>query len=81
MWREVDGEVILLDPAGWNYLGINDSGAELWPLVVGGTDVERMTDRLVAVFDVPRPTAERDVAAFVQRLAELELLAHQPSPS
>ena len=33
-WREVEGEIVALDLRDEMYLGVNGSGAVLWPLLV-----------------------------------------------
>jgi hypothetical protein len=74
IWRELDGQVVVLNPKTWNYLGVNGTGNELWPLVVEGATREQLVGHLTNTYGVSAETAERDVAAFVDSLSELELL-------
>jgi coenzyme PQQ synthesis protein D (PqqD) len=75
MWREVDGEIVVLDKRTWQYIGINQTGATLWTTVVGGASRDQLVDRLLDEFEVDRETAEQDVASFLETLRELQLLA------
>ena len=81
MWREVEGEIIVLDSSDWTYLGVNDSGAALWPLVVDGTTHALLVERLRSLYDIPTDMAERDVRAFVGALSDLGLLGDDHSAS
>jgi hypothetical protein len=73
-WREVDGQVVVLDRAGSVYLAVNAAGAALWPAIVEGATRGQLVETLLTTFDVERPRAERDVDAFVASLSERGLL-------
>jgi hypothetical protein len=77
MWREVEGEVIVLDKRTWTYMGINGSGAVLWKEMAQGASVERLVDRLHAVYGIDEAMAQRDVDAFLALLRSHGLLAEQ----
>jgi hypothetical protein len=74
-WREVDGEVVALDGQESEYLGVNRSGASLWPLLAAGTTRDALVEHLCASYGIERARAETDVAAFVESLASKGLLA------
>lgn len=73
-WREVDGQVVVLDRAGSVYLAVNAAGAALWPAIVEGATRSQLVQVLLDTFDVERARAERDVDVFVASLAERGLL-------
>lgn len=73
-WREVEGQVVVLDRAGSVYLAVNDAGAALWPAIVEGATREQLVQILLDTFDVDRGRAERDVDVFVASLSERALL-------
>lgn len=73
-WREVDGQVVVLDRAGSVYLAVNAAGAALWPAIVEGATRSQLVQVLLDTFDVERSRAERDVDVFVASLAERDLL-------
>lgn len=79
-WRDIDGELVILDTSTSTYLTTNATGALLVRhLVEGRTDQDLITT-LVDAYDIDRDTAARDVAAFVAMLRQLGLLV-EPSDS
>jgi hypothetical protein len=73
-WREVEGQVVVLDRAGSVYLAVNGSGTVLWPAIVEGATRSQLVQLLMHNFDIEATRAERDVDAFVASLAERGLL-------
>lgn len=74
-WREVEGEVVALDLRTLNYLGVNQTGAVLWPALAEGTTRDELVQRLVAAFGIDEASAARDLDAFLASLAEHGFLA------
>jgi hypothetical protein len=74
VWRELDGETIVLDLEKSSYLALNDTGTLLWPAMVEGTSTDHLVDLLVERFGIPRSQAATDVAAFVARCRAHALL-------
>ena len=77
--RTVAGETVVL-PAGGvtNFdmmITLNDTGKFLWELLEKETTEEALVDAITAEYDVERERAAKSVAAFVNRLKELEFLA------
>jgi hypothetical protein len=75
MWREVSGEIVVLDKRNWTYMGINGSGALLWRELVEGASSERLVERLREEYGLAEDLALRDVGAFVELLRGHGLLA------
>lgn len=73
-WRTVEGEVVALDRRTSNYLAVNPSGAKLWDALASGTTRDRLIDLLVEEFAISREVAQRDTDAFLQMLAEQDML-------
>lgn len=73
-WREVDGEIVLLDVASSAYLAVNASGSVLWPALIEGTTHEALVTSLQETFGVEESDAICDVDAFVADLRRRELL-------
>jgi hypothetical protein len=74
-WREIDGEVVVLDVGQSHYLNLNPTGSVLWLLLAEGATEHQLVDRLVEEFDVDEVTARDDVVAFVASCREAGLLA------
>ncbi|KQS68828.1 PqqD family protein [Modestobacter sp. Leaf380] len=64
-WREADGEVIALDLATSDYLGVNAAGRVLWTRIADGTTEPALVDALQQEFGIDRERAATDVAAFL----------------
>lgn len=64
----------MLDLGESVYLGVNDTGAMLWPMVAAGTSEDRLVDELMSRFGIDDDRARADVAAFVGRLRSLSLV-------
>lgn len=74
VWRQIEGETVLLDIESSLYLGMNDAGSVLWPVMVRGTDRRELIDLLVSTYDVDDPRAASDVDAFVEACRSHRLL-------
>lgn len=73
-WRELEGEVLVLDGATSTYLSLNRTGSVLWPALASGSTREQLLVRLTERFDVDGDTAARDLDAFLAVLDSKELL-------
>ena len=73
-WRNIEGEVVAVDLRTATYLAVNQSGAKLWDALASGATRVQLIDLLVGEFGLPREQAASDVEAFLQMLAEQEML-------
>jgi hypothetical protein len=73
-WREIEGEVIVLDKRTWTYLGINPSGALLWKELAQGTTLPALVDRLCDTYGRSREEASQDADDFLSALRAHELV-------
>ncbi|MDP9453292.1 MAG: PqqD family protein [Actinomycetota bacterium] len=73
-WREVEGEVVVLDRTNSAYLAVNAAGAALWPALARGSNAEELVAILRSEFDVDDARARADVDDFVAMLRKRELL-------
>jgi hypothetical protein len=77
-WREIDGEVVILDGRARRYLALNHSGAELWRLLAGGTTRDELIARLTGVYGINDGEAAADVDRLLEALAARALLEPRP---
>jgi Coenzyme PQQ synthesis protein D (PqqD) len=80
-WREVEGDLVVLDLRESRYLAINRTGQALWAALIEGATQDDLIARLVETFDIERARAAADVAAFTTELESRGLLLHEPSSS
>jgi hypothetical protein len=73
-WREIDGEIVLLDLTGAAYYSVSRSGVVLWPAVVEGATVAALSERLAQEYSLERQVAERDVRVLIDSLSGEGLL-------
>jgi len=78
-WREIDGEIILLDLESSTYLTTNRTGTVLLRLLVDDRATEELVSALVDAFSISRELAEADVSSFVQTLSDKGLLDNAPT--
>lgn len=74
-WREIDGELVILDLAASTYLTTNETGTTLLKELVEERSHEELVEVLLAAFDVSREAADTDVRAFVEDLDRNGLLS------
>ncbi len=79
MLREVAGEFIAI-PVGAQIdfdgmITLNETGKVIWTCLEKGAEQEELVQALLNEFDVDEQTAKMHVAAFTDKLKELELLA------
>jgi hypothetical protein len=73
-WRQVEGEVVVVDVRTSTYLSANDSGARLWSRLSEGTTRDELVAELVEGWGVDAGTAATDIDKFVQQLRDNGLL-------
>ncbi len=81
LWRELDGEAILLDPQEGCSYNLNRVGTFIWKLLDGAHDIEGITAALCEAYEVNYPEALHDVEQLVNELLEHKLLSESITPA
>ncbi|WP_241681255.1 PqqD family protein [Pseudactinotalea terrae] len=76
-WREIDGEMVVLDLKTSKYLTTNATGTAMLKLLVEERTPDDLARALATTFEVDSATAQRDVAAFLDDLSARGLLVGQ----
>jgi hypothetical protein len=71
---DLGGEVAILDLTGGVYYGLDEVGARIWELIQEPIVVDQVQATLVEEYAADRTRIRRDVLAFLQRLADEELV-------
>ena len=79
VWRELDGEVVILNLATGNYYGLEGAANEMWRLLVQHGSTEEVADIMGREFDVERHQLIQDLDALVQDLARRSIVSLEPS--
>ena len=72
--REVDGEILVLDPERDQVHQLNASASLIWQHYDSGADLEEIATRLAMEFDLDEDKAKRDVRAALEDFRRLELI-------
>jgi hypothetical protein len=73
-WREIDGDLVILDLRSSTYLTANASGTVLMRQLTEERTSQQLAEALVDAFGIPEPRAQQDVETFVEVLGEHGLL-------
>jgi hypothetical protein len=66
-WRELDGEMVILDTVESVYYSLAGIGAMLWPMLVEGTTRDSLVNHVTSTFsDVSLNEARTDVDDFIE---------------
>jgi hypothetical protein len=74
VWREVNGEVIVLEMGSGNYLNLNGSAGALWMALVEPVSVADLVGLLDETSSVSEEQVEADVRAFLDDLSQRSLV-------
>jgi hypothetical protein len=75
VWQVIDDEIVVLDTRASAYLGLKGSGALLWRELESDVSDERLVEVLVQRYGIAADTAQKDVAAFLDKLEQRGLLS------
>jgi hypothetical protein len=73
-WREIEGEIVILDLESSSYMAINNTGRVIWKALTSGATRDQLVAELMGTFSVHEEVAERDVDEFLESLDEADLL-------
>ena len=73
-WRIYDGEAAIICPGDSTLNTLNAIGTLIWQAADGKTPVSGIVARICDEFDVEPEQAERDLAAFIEKLCQRGLL-------
>ncbi len=73
-WKEVEGEIVILDLKSSRYMAVNKSGRFLWEAAAEGTTRSQLVKALMDKFQLDQGTANRDVNDFIETLRRNELI-------
>ena len=74
VFRELDGEAVILQLEAGVYFGLDPVGTRLWQLIDTHGALRSVVDAAAEEFDVARDVLERDLLQLVSELAEKQLV-------
>ena len=69
LFRDLDGEAVLLDTVTGRYFGLNEVGTRMWALLQFHGEIEAVCRDLLAEYDAPEERLREDLLHFVDTLA------------
>ena len=79
LWRELDGEAVLLDPAEGCSYNLNRVGTCVWKLLDGNHTITDITTLICTEFDVEHDQALQDIELLLNDLGSHKLLVSESS--
>lgn len=79
LFRDLDGEAVLLETVTGRYYGLDEVGTRMWSLLQAHGDPEAVCRALCAEYDVPVARLREDLAQLIDALAARGLL-QVPAP-
>ena len=67
-------EILVINLDKGNYFSLRGSGAEIWPMILGGATSAAITDALCAAYAADRARVAPEVEQFLRSLVDHELL-------
>jgi Coenzyme PQQ synthesis protein D (PqqD) len=74
VFRDLDGEAVILDLASGTYFGLNDVGTRVWQLITDGSDEAQIVDVIASEYDADRATIAADVTRLLNDLRARRLI-------
>jgi len=80
LWRELDGEAVLLSPAAGSSYNLNQVGTLIWKLLDGKHCVKDLAEAICQEYEVEFEQALQDVENLLVELRNNNLLNELPAP-
>jgi len=81
MFRDLEGEVILIHLGTGIYFGLDTVGSRIWQLLAEHGDQEKVIQAMLREFDVKEADLRRDVDVLIEKLTEKKLLVRPQKAS
>ena len=74
LFRDLDGEAVILETGTGRYYGLNEVGTRMWTLLQRHGGIESAYRDLLGEYQIPKDQLRRDFLEFVELLASRRLL-------
>jgi hypothetical protein len=78
VFRDLEGEAVILDLASGRYFGLNAVGTRIWTLLDQGTSIEEIVRTVAEEYDADADEIDRDVKALIEDLSSRGLIVRSP---
>ena len=80
LWRELDGEAVLLSPSAGSSYNLNQVGTFIWKMLDGKYTSENIAVAICQVYEVEYEQALQDVENILVEMRNNNLLHESPTP-
>ena len=81
VFRELDGEAVLLHLGTGIYFGLNEVGTRIWTLLGQNGSLQSVLDDMLKQYDAAPDRLEKDLLQLVEQMREKGLVQeHLPTP-
>ncbi len=80
LWRELDGEAVLLSPAAGSSYNLNPVGTFIWNLLDGKHSSADIATAICQIYEVEYEQAFQDVEGIIAELLSNNLVNEVPTP-
>ena len=81
LFRELDGEAVMLDLDSEKYFGLDEVGTRIWQLLDEHRDVETVVTHLLEEYEVEEEVLRQDMADLIERLVDAGLVQIEAEPN
>jgi len=75
VFRDLDGEAVILNLETGIYFGLNEAGTRMWNLIVEEQgSLRKVFERMLQEYDVPPDALERDLCELAYQLHQKKLV-------
>ncbi|HWM93381.1 MAG TPA: PqqD family protein [Thermoanaerobaculia bacterium] len=74
MFRDLDGEAVLLELGSGRYFGLNETGTRIWLLLQKHGSVETALRAMLDEYEVAEDRLRRELLSFVETLSSQRLV-------
>lgn len=75
LYRDLDGQAVILDLASGLYFGLNEVGTRIWTLMSEGRNVDDIAQILSREYKADRATIEQDIRDLTDALRARNLIS------
>lgn len=81
VWRNLDGEAVLLNPNTGKYFGMNAVGCSFWEKIDGQNTVAEIIDHLLEEYEVTRSVLEQDINELIDAMLKNNIISIEKQQS
>jgi hypothetical protein len=79
VYRDLDGEAVLLNVRSGVYFGLNETGTQIWNILAGNSSLQDAYSRIVQEYSVEPELARNDLLKLAAQLVEKGLVSLSPA--